>query len=278
VKLQLQYILSFREPREREKHLFTIPNSLNGVYRLLLNRMEDSRDAKFAPRILSWIYYAARPLSMEELREALAIEKDEPKLIRNYKPKARDISECCRGLVVWDKPSDRVTFTHATVKKFLEDEKASIIEEQKRLGERAEKKTELLSTPASVSIICLTYLCFDEFETYPNAKEFVKGKLKEFNLYSYASQFWGAHIRGEAEESTDVQNTLLRLLKSEAKTNLALQIEAYLNSRFHNISFIKGQTLLHILAEKGLGVICKLVLYGDAKIDGRYLTDSQIAS
>ena len=69
------------------------------------------------------------------------------------------------------------------------------------------------------------------------------------------------------------------MLISEKTKNSILQIESYCNSTWNNISFTKGQTLLHIIAEKGLETVCGLILHegkSESNRDVESLRDSQL--
>jgi hypothetical protein len=69
-----------------------------------MERIERQPNTKeLAKRVLSWIIYASRPLSVEELRHALAVspkmtEMDPCNLVFEWK-----LTSVCAGLVVIDK-------------------------------------------------------------------------------------------------------------------------------------------------------------------------------
>ena len=58
---------------------------------------------------------------MEELQvaEALSAGRDVELSGADALTSCEDIQECCRGLVVWEKSSDTVTFLHQTVQQYL---------------------------------------------------------------------------------------------------------------------------------------------------------------
>jgi len=84
-------------------------------------------------------------------------------------------------------------------------------------------------------------------------------RAKDFPFYQYASQFWATHTRQE-EQFADVQNAALKFLGSKHKINSMLEMEAYPNSSGGYISFVDGQTSLHVAASAGLATICGLIL------------------
>ena len=141
-----------------------------------------------------------------------------------------DVIDSCKSLVQYEKSSGLVRFSHDTVQEFIADH----IQE--------------LPPAFHLAKSCLDYLTFDNFEEVPlNARPFRQ----------YAAQFWDAHTR-EAEESYDVQQAALRLLMIPGKMNSILRFGS-------EVGFWEGSkgeypTSLHLVAEKGLAKICKLIL------------------
>jgi hypothetical protein len=228
------------------------------MYRKLLNRIIEEDDTKTAFEILTWLLYAQRPLKTEELSEILVIEPRDTHLSDPTSP--RDIVECCRGLVVWERASDTIRFTHETVKEFLKRLDSSLSPDKKAL----------FLTSADIALRCLTYLNFDIFEDFREDETFVIDRMNRFKFSKYAAQFWAVHTRGKAEESEEVQCAVLRLLESENKKKSMLQIAGFTRSRFGRITLTKGQTPLHIIAEEGLTAICGIFLTGHTCIDRKY--------
>jgi hypothetical protein len=198
---------------------------------------------------------------MEELREALSVQKGDDEIQECNLMDAQEIDECCRGLVVWERSSDTVRFTHETVKKFLEKEQFC----------------KLLLSSAEIALVCLIYLNFRVFEAFQDNKEFAMKRMLQLKFGSYAAQYWAVHTRGNAESCGSVQETVISLLQSESKRNSLLQMEAYNNSRLGDVSFVKGKTALHIIADKGLSTIGSVVLYGRPDVLTRYYLFSRRA-
>jgi plasmid replication initiation protein len=84
--------------------LNNLPNDIDEIYNQAMERIErqSNSDKELAKRVLSWITYACRPLTIKELRYALAVS---PKmtgmnaraLIFEWK-----LTSVCAGLVVID--------------------------------------------------------------------------------------------------------------------------------------------------------------------------------
>lgn len=190
---------------------------------------------------ISWILNSRRPLRMDELCDLLAYQKGATGKISE----PREIVQVCQGLIVYDEFSGIVEFPHSTIREFFE--------------QNYEGPHTLLSA-ADLASVCIDYLASDAFEDGPCQNvAALRGRLEKHKASLYVAQFWALHTDGEAEKCPDVQQAIRRLFGSENKKNSMLQIEKYANS-YSDVSVIADQTLVHILADKGLATLCRLVL------------------
>lgn len=63
--------------RKIKNALETLPKGLDSIYEELMNRvkLQNPHDhAELAIRVLGWIFYTARPLTVTEMQNALAVE------------------------------------------------------------------------------------------------------------------------------------------------------------------------------------------------------------
>lgn len=255
VVVQLQYLLSKEEPRKIRNALQSLPKTPDEAYTEIFDRIGHSNDAKTrAYTILSWIFSARRPLIMGELREALAVEPGDRDLEEEDILDPDYIIESCQSLIIYDRNTGFVQFTHFTVHEFIR-----------------EKCTQHLLTAVDIAKICLTYLSFDVFEEGPCTDECtLRLRMKKYGFAGYAAKYWGVHTR-EAEDNDDIQNGALTFLANENKRDSMLQMEACARS-FED--FIHGQTSLHIIAANGLATICSLSLDCRPKINYTYVPRS----
>jgi plasmid replication initiation protein len=89
--------------------LDNLPNDIDDIYNQAMERIErqPKPDKELAERVLSWITYAYRPLTVEELQHALTVSPqmanlDASALIFDWK-----LTSVCAGLVVID-PEQRI--------------------------------------------------------------------------------------------------------------------------------------------------------------------------
>src|SRR5271170_402540 len=254
---QLNYVLGRYAPRAMVQALRTLPKNLDDLYRDIMDRIDASgtsvRDLAF--KTLSWIFHAARPLHMDELRELLVILPGDSKLVSWTLPKdTQFVLKPCEGLVTYDDDGKVVRFAHYTVQNFLE------------------RNPEIRDSVPNLAEICLAYLAFEEFEEGPLREDVeLHQRMEEHKAGSYVSQFWGFHTRGEAERSSSVRATVLSVLSSTRRRDAILQMEGYDQSGSVHNSYVQDQTPLHILARVGLSYICSRVLDGVWDEVERYL-------
>jgi len=242
----LKYVLAQGSPAKIKAALSqnSLPKSLSDAYRKVMDQMEEGQK-KFAFQIMSWILHAARRLTMEELCEALSVEEDSKELQEDLLPEPDSIVKACESLVEIDLSSQEVRFTHQTVDEFLRDHCTSEV-----LGVRDLAKT------------CLIYLTFSEFNWPCQSDEQLAVRIEKHKFGCYAAKFWGDHTRGDPENDDNIQQGVLLLLTLENYKDSMLQMEQspFLGLRRPRYPFITEETLLHIIARKGLATLCKQAL------------------
>ncbi|MCJ1346754.1 hypothetical protein MMC31_004972 [Peltigera leucophlebia] len=143
-----------RDIRETTRKL---PKNLPETYNRILSRIAEMGNAKLAKRIFPWVATARRPMLLEELREAIAVETLQPysdpeRLVNDMS----QIMSWCGNLIVLDEQDGTVQFTHQTVKIFLlesfrDQANADFHFEQQEINHYAGE-------------ICVTYLNFNDFK------------------------------------------------------------------------------------------------------------------
>ena len=258
----------------------TVPRNTHAAYHDVLGRInERPGDQDLAMEILGWIFRAPRNLRMDELLEALSFSCDEVSVENDSGEDPDDDStktdgeldingnrmlehaqvvECCRGLVLHEE-SGLVQFSHETVRTFIE----------------RELKEKLLPAIDNAKV-CVTYLASTQLDNPCVDLDSMEKRTQKYKFSLYAAQFWGFHIRDEAEKDPDIQRAVLSLLASETKRNSMLQLETYANSSRGDISFTKGRTLLHVIAKKGLARICAHLLLARMNVDDTYVLELDI--
>ena len=238
-KFQLDHILGFREPRKRMKALETVPGDMSSAYKDVVQRIEQGKtgEKELAIKILSWLFYAFRPLLMDELLEALVVEDGDQDLQRDYMLTATDVVECCKSLVVHEISTGLVRFPHFTVQEFIEGIKDSLL------------PTEV------VARTCLNYLAFDEFGKECCQYNSLMKRLENYKFSDYAARHVGDHLRGEPENSPNIQEIFVRVFASPLRRLSIMQLRS-------SCPLPRGcqKTLLQEAARQGLATICSCVI------------------
>ena len=215
VSLFIEKILKMRNGKKMLQALEESPESLYGFYNETIERVsaqgKDIRDLAFA--VLTTITTAARPLKVNELQEALAVQEDlddgvtGTEVDQDTMTEASLIVDCCVGLVNVDEASGTVRLAHYTVQEFLL---------QQRLI-RLDRETLMAST-------CLTYLCFEAFGSGAcKSQASFNDRLEQNHFLKYAARHWFYHMRLAGEVDPLLQEAQ-RLLKDEDKYRSFLQV------------------------------------------------------
>ncbi|KAI9781781.1 MAG: hypothetical protein M1839_005774 [Geoglossum umbratile] len=198
--------------------LKSVPTEMDELYSHILDGIAKvPRNKKPARAILRWTVCAARPLTTEELKEALRLDINEtfPRLDRT-------IGSVCGNLVYVDSQS-RVQVVHQTVRAFL-------IREDLGSEFAINRGTE----HSRLAEICLSYLLSDEMKSL---RRYRKGSVaqrptKRSLFAEYAAQYFSEHI---ARSSSSIDAPLV-LLDKFFNTNVLTWIE--LIARGENLYFL----------------------------------------
>ncbi|KAJ7108251.1 ankyrin repeat-containing domain protein [Mycena epipterygia] len=132
--------------RDALQHL---PKDLNQTYDEAMERInrQNEDDTQLAKLALTWVAYAKRPLSVAELREALAIDPDASTLDVNDLLDINIVLSVSAGLIIVDETMSVVRLIHYTAQHYFD-------------------KIQTIKFPSAHTTIasrCLTYLSFSEF-------------------------------------------------------------------------------------------------------------------
>ncbi|KAH7304497.1 ankyrin repeat protein, partial [Rhexocercosporidium sp. MPI-PUGE-AT-0058] len=155
-----------------KRALQSLPEEFDETYEEAMKRIEsqDSQKTSLAKQILSWICYSIRPMTVMELRHALAVELGDTDMDEEALPDGEDLGSVCAGLVTIDRDSNVIRFVHYTTQQHFVD-----------LFPRAH---------AEIAKTCLTYLSFDRFkEGYCQTDKNMETRLRDYPLLGYASQY-----------------------------------------------------------------------------------------
>jgi ankyrin repeat domain-containing protein 50 len=190
VVLQIDDVLTQETPAKAEAAAQSIKFDLSLAYEKMLSRIHPH-----GLKLLHWVLFARRSLSLEELRFAVAIEEGMTDLDPKRQLPFPSFIDFALGLVVVDSEERTVRFAHLTIKDYLADHSLQYFPDGHGLLART----------------CLTYLSFSALSTDTGQTRFLEdGDLYPF--FEYAESNWGHHTRESEDDTTTCDMTLNWLL------------------------------------------------------------------
>jgi len=238
VSLSIETILGETTIRRRREKLKQMSNGqdVGDVYTATLERIRAQGEdrARLGMEAIMWIAYSERPLSPDELCQALGVEIGSTDLDNDNTPSIRTILNCGLGLVTVDSSSSKARLVHFT------------------LQEHILSHPTLFHNPHSmIAEVCLTYLhftCIKELPSLPSLPPTTP-------FLEYASGYWGKHCRRETSPSViQLAVKLLDRFDSHIFRKSFLEVElGHVGSRLYCSTHPMKFTALH--AGACLGVL-----------------------
>ena len=153
VKLQILTLCDKKSDSKIRAALDNLPRSLPEIFERILRQFKSSDEVDLGSQIFRWIAVVKRPLTIEELRGALATKplqkewKDE-QVINDMD----DAMACCGNLIFVDEEHQTIHFTHGSVKQHLTSHDAQRSLEKYYVDPK--------EANAEIGAICVTYLHF----------------------------------------------------------------------------------------------------------------------
>lgn len=234
-KVLLDYALNESNPRDVIYSLAGLrwADSLDSIYRAILDKIEKGNQKALALTVLSWLVHARRPMHMEEIREILCVRSSDRELYTELLMPPELIVQSCQGLVIFDERSGIIRLAHITVLQFLQS------------GQCREK---LLSSK-DLAKVCLAYLTFNAFARPCLDCESFTQRRQIYGFFDYAVKFWGYHTKGEGEKDRELLFALFSFLQNPVRR---AAIRQHQMNELSKVQELSQWTALHMLAEEGL--------------------------
>jgi ankyrin repeat protein len=168
--------------REVRAALGRLPKELDETYDQAMQRIQDQDEdeAALAHKVLCWISYALRPLTVTELQHALAVQLGDDDLDEDGIHEPELIVSVCAGLVTLDEESDHIRLVHYTTQSYFERIRTS----------------RFPGAYSSMAQTCLTYLAFGPFsQRYCMSEDELHTRYEWYPFLKYAARNWGYHVR-----------------------------------------------------------------------------------
>jgi len=182
--LHIKAILRGTTIARRKKALESIKNGagLADAYDVTLERIQaqDDERTKLAMATLTWVCYSERPVQVDELCHALAVEIGATDFDPENIPLIGTLLHCCQGLITIDKEASTVRLIHYTVQEYL-------------CGHPG-----LFSKPHTIiAETCLTYLNSRQVRSLtPHSLP----DDQSMPFLKYSSRYWGTHAKRELSD------------------------------------------------------------------------------
>ncbi|KAL8895645.1 MAG: hypothetical protein Q9192_003517 [Flavoplaca navasiana] len=206
VVLVLKELETTHSEQQIQEVLDGVPSEMDSLYTRILETMAMMpRNRKLAQAILRWTICAVRPLTVDELKEAIRLDLGEvvPRL-------ERTVESVCGHLVYIDRNS-RVQIIHQTVRAFLTQD-----------GFVSEFAIDRPQEHSRLAEVCLQYLCSDELKSSRYRRRGSAARAaKRSVLAEYATIYFSEHIV-RSPSSSDNQ---VAMLSSFFNANILTWIE-----------------------------------------------------
>jgi len=240
-KLQLDNLCLQKNEKDIKKELYSLPKGLHGTYSRIVDQIEEQSESLriLASKCLMWVLNARRPLTLFELRDAVAADEnhvtgqDLVNVKHDYT--MADLMECCRNLLVSEDPLHcdnldgraAVRPLHYTVQKFFDQRSTSSLGGQRYLSQDGPP------IEAEMAKICVTYLelvCLNNGpgESFDDVSALLTGE--HYPLAWYCARYFDEHLIGAPTMTPDLLGRVTHLL-SKGHQALAAILQLRLQGR-----------------------------------------------
>ncbi|GAB1312273.1 hypothetical protein MFIFM68171_02483 [Madurella fahalii] len=253
--LQLRTISKEPTLGEMEDSLNNLSHNLTDAFEQTIRRIQGlpASRSRIGIATLMYIVHAARPITVQELSDLLAMHPDRTRVHAKYRPTEKMLLECCQGLITIDARTGDVRTSHYSVNEYL-------LQNDHHLFPRAK---------AVFAVKCLRYIMLEDFSAGPwETEDEIISHINRYPFLSYAVQCWGKHVK-PSEDDKEVQATLADFFASTSAMAMANQVRQYLmgyRDDYWNAEECLSFTPLHHACRHGLLQTAKRLL--DAGVFG----------
>jgi len=200
--LHIEAILRGTTVARRRKTLKSIRDGagLGDAYDATLERIkaQDEEKVRLAITALVWIRHSERPLQVDELCHALAVEIGDTDLDPENVPLIATLLDCCQGLITVDLEASTIRLIHHTVQEYLCSHPGLFNKPHSMLAET-----------------CLTYLNSQQVNSYTSHSFPDHGSMP---FLKYSARYWGTHT---TKDLSDNARTLALTLLNQYEDHIS---------------------------------------------------------
>jgi len=235
--------------RQFRNALKELPSNLNASIDTSLKRLQSQPPhlREIGTRVLVWVAYAKRPLTISELQHALAVEVDDEEFFEDGISPEHVLTASCAGLVALDPNTKVVRFINMSIREYLSQMDIPL----------------QLDPELYILRICTRYLRFCEYEILPielgpddttntvgiQNQKIMDDRFTAFPLLRYAAKYWAAYAKDGFESKA--LETIVDLIWDKQRANF-LFAAFYAASSYSLESCPSWVTGFHLAAFFGL--------------------------
>ncbi|KAM0542210.1 hypothetical protein ACHAPJ_012902 [Fusarium lateritium] len=281
---EVEYQTSVTEIRTTIENLPDIANAYKEIYGKTIDRIHDQpkQHRLLASKTLKWVMCAQEPLTISELREAVAVKIGSRTFCNEDQSPTEIIFEVCKGLVTVD-DDKTIRLLHHTTREYFEQnfEHLLKIEKALHLG-RIEDSAVLKGGQASaemaihvdLALVCITYLSFDTFGKGPcRAGGELDRRVESNKFYGYSALYWLYHVEHASFETVVSSDSMVKFLQSATNIEAAGQVLLGYRSKtrigtWYGENYPEfGITCLHLGAFAGSDQLVRFLVNDGANLD-----------
>ncbi len=208
-RLYMDLLCQIPTKRGIRRALAVLPDGIDKTYSEAWHRVctQSPQQAELGKLILSWIIHANRPLRVQELRYALAIEDNDEEIDPDGLLDVPTLTSFCAGLVIVDEQRGLFSLVHPTTQEYFDKHKDILFP----------------AAHENIAATCITYLHMKPFRD--------EGALDDYgafyerrctcHLLGYAAVNWGSHAAMAGSEKA--KDDSLSLINNESVRAAAWQ-------------------------------------------------------
>ncbi|KAJ4299793.1 hypothetical protein N0V90_005039 [Kalmusia sp. IMI 367209] len=213
--LHMNDIAAQRTDADLQSSLENLPSEVHETYAKAIQRIPPY-DIPLAKLIFSWITFAMRPLTIEELWCALAAKEGvtNASIARSHMLEEGCLATVCAGLVIVDSkpPARLIRLVHPTAESYLRN------------------YFDFGKAHSIIAATCLRYLLFEDVRLRIHDQKQILLRLQDLPFLRYAALHWGDHVRNAQDPET--VSMALEFLDSKANLASAAQIMDFVEDGF----------------------------------------------
>ncbi|KAH7268708.1 hypothetical protein B0J15DRAFT_510518 [Fusarium solani] len=242
-----------------EAEIYSVPQELDTLYRRLIQSMTPD-----SMKLMQWICFATRPLSLDELRWALLVDPDCPhrslyecQNAGDYAPDddrmKRRVQTLSRGLAEVTSDTNVVQFIHQSVKDFFVAKGLSDLDNSVTSADTA-----IGMAHFRLSRICIRYLAMEEIDRSTN---YGRDKLTiDFPFLHYATTSWVSHTK-QSDARSVPQEDLLEYFAGPSNTLVERWVRIYRMLGTYSDDYpLEGTSLVHVMSRYGVAGVLWAIL------------------